>query len=140
MVVIVALGVTAWAGAATPTRESWTIAANGICGAGNAQIRRLPAGTSPTVRSANYLAIARIVSRENAKLAELPRPVSELPNITFFLVKSRALIPLYGRAARAAAKNDKAAVTTALTAIKQVRTWRDYAARVLDARVCTEAP
>ena len=100
-------------------------------------MRRLPAGTTPAVRSANFLAIARIIGQENAKLAVLPRPVSELPNITFFLTKSRALIPLYGQAARAAAKNDKAAVTSALAAIRVVRTWRDYAARVLDARVCT---
>ena len=133
------LALATWAGASTPTRASWTTAANGICGAGNAQIRRLPAGTTPDVRSANFRAIAYVISQENAKIAVLPRPVSELPNITFFLTKSRALIPLYGQAARAAAKNDKAAVTSALAAIRAVRTWRDYAARVLDARVCTAA-
>jgi len=137
--VAVALAVTTWAWAATPTRASWTTAANGICGAGNAQIRRLAKGTAPTVRSANFLAIAHIVSRENARLTVLPRPVSELPNITFFLTKSLALVPLYGQAARAAARSDNAAVTRVLTTIKQVRSWRDYTARVLEAPVCAEA-
>ena len=102
-------------------------------------MRRLPKGTAPAVRASNFLAIARIIGQENAKLAVLPRPVSELPNITFFLSKSRALIPLFGHAARAAAKYDKTAVTSALAAIRVVRTWRDYAARVLDARICTAA-
>ena len=137
--VAIALAVTTWAGASTPTRASWTTAANGICGAGNAQIRRLPTGTAPTVSVAKFRAIAGIVSRENTKLAMLPRPVSELPNIAFFLSKSRALVPLYGQAARAAARSDNAAVTRVLITIKGVLLWRDYTARVLEAPVCAEA-
>ena len=134
-----ALAFTASAAAATPTRAGWSAAANGICRTGNAQIRKLPTGTAPAVRAARFRAIARIVSRENAKLSVLPRPASELPNITFFLAKSRALVALYGQAARAEDANDKPAFSTALTMIKQVGYYYDFSARVLGARVCAEA-
>jgi hypothetical protein len=134
-----ALAFIASAAAVTPTRASWSAAANGICRTGNAQIRKLPTGTAPAVGAARFRAIARIVSRENAKLSVLPRPVSELPNITFFLSKSRALVALYGRAARAEETNDKAAFSTARTMIKQVGYYYDFSARVLEARDCAEA-
>jgi hypothetical protein len=69
----------------------------------------------------------------------LPRPVSELPNISFFLSKARALVPLYDQAARAEATRDKPALTRVLTMINTVGSWYDFAARVLGARVCAEA-
>lgn len=124
--------------AATPTRAGWSAAANGICGTGNLQIRKLPTGTAPAVRAARFRAIARIVSRENARLSVLPRPASELPNITFFLAKSRALVALYGQAARAEDANDKPAFATVRTMIKQVGYYYDFSARVLGARVCVQ--
>jgi hypothetical protein len=134
-----ALAFSTCAAAGTPTRASWTAAANGICSAGNAQIRRLPKSTAPDVRAANFRVISRIVNRENAKLSVLPRPVSELPNISFFLSKARALVPLYDQAARAEATRDKPALTRVLTMINTVGSWYDFAARVLGARVCAEA-
>lgn len=134
-----ALAVTTRAAAGSPTRASWTAAANGICTTGNTQIRRLPTGKAPAVLAANFRVMTRIVNRENAKLSVLPRPVSELPNINFFLSKSRALAPIYDQAARAEDKNDKSGVTNVLTMINKVRYWYDFAARVLGARVCAEA-
>jgi hypothetical protein len=132
------LAFTVSAAAATPTRASWSASATGICRTGIAQIRKLPTGTAPAVRAARFRAIARIVTRENAKLAVLPRPASELPNIAFFLSKSRALVALYGQAARAEDANDKPAFSGVLTMIKEVGYYYDFSARVLGARVCTE--
>jgi hypothetical protein len=130
--------VTASAGAATPTRASWSAAANAICRSGNAQIRILPTGMAPAVRASTFRAIAQIVTRENAKLSVLPRPASELPNITFFLSKARALVTLYVQAARAEEAKDKPAIAKALTTIEEVRYYHDFAARVLGARVCAD--
>jgi hypothetical protein len=133
-----ALAFTASGPAATPTRASWSAAANGICATGNARIHKLPKGTSPAVRAATLRAIAGIVSGENAKLSALPRPASELPNITFFLAKARALVALYRQAARAEDAGDKASYSRTLTTIKEVGYYYDFSARVLEARVCTE--
>jgi hypothetical protein len=136
---VATLAFTSFAAAATPTRTSWSAAANGICTTGNAQIHKLPTGTAPAVRAATFRALARIVSRENVKLSVLPRPASELPNITFFLSKARALVALYGKAAQAEDANDKSAFSSVRTTIKEVGYYYDFSARVLGARVCVEA-
>jgi hypothetical protein len=49
------------------------------------------------------------------------------------------LAALYGQAARAEDANDKPAFSGVLTKIKEVGYYYDFSARVLGARVCTEA-
>ncbi len=137
--VVAALSAASSGAATTPTKGSWATAANGICRAGNAAIRKLPRITAQTYL-ADLSATIRIAAWEDGKLAVIPRPPSELKMITSFLATSQKAEGVLERVGSAVVRGDKAALKPLLADGAKLGAQYNRQALALGARVCAQNP
>ena len=124
-----------------PAQAGWARAANAVCAAVNADVRKLPAPTSGAALVADLRAIVRLSVDERAKLAAIARPAGDRASITRLLTILRTQNTIFSsQLIPALRRNDTVAATRLFRKNDRLGTEFNAIARRLGAQVCAENP